>query len=103
LQQFLLAIQQVFRDQVVSRDTDRPFTASVTERTAACLLEPFARQVVDAQIHRVPHQKAEHDAAVEQPDAAEHPARHRSKRAEQIEHEILKAGTHRHGSEPISE
>jgi hypothetical protein len=99
LQQLVLPIQQVFRDQIVSRETDLARATPVTERQAACLLEPFACQFVDAQIHRIARQKPEHDATVEQPDAAEHPSRDRREWTEQVENEILKAAADRHGSE----
>jgi len=51
--------------------------ALVAERLAAGALELRTRGVIDAQVHRVAHRQAEHHAAVEQPDAAEHPPRHR--------------------------
>jgi hypothetical protein len=78
LQQFVLPIQQVLRHRIVSRQTDRALAAPVAEGQAAGTLEPFARGIVDPQIHRIAHQQGEHRAAMEQPDAAEHTARHRS-------------------------
>ena len=51
----------------------------------------FARGVIDAQVERVAHQKAEHHAVMEQADSAEHASRHRMKRAEQIQDEVLEA------------
>jgi hypothetical protein len=71
----------------------------VAERAAAGTFEILACRVIDAQVHRIAHQQAEHHTAVEQPDAAEHAARHGIERAEQVQDEILEAAAHRHGSE----
>jgi hypothetical protein len=89
LQQLVLPIQQVLRHHVVRRQTDLALAATVAERLAAGALEPLARAVIDPQIHRVTHQQAEHRATVEQSDAAEHAARQRIERGEQVQHERL--------------
>jgi hypothetical protein len=82
LQQLILPIEQIFRHRIIGRQTDLPLATLVAERATAQLLEPFARHIIDAQICGVPDQQAEHHAAVEQPNTAEHAAWQRSKRAE---------------------
>jgi hypothetical protein len=99
LQQLILPIQQVLRHPVIGRQTDLALATLVTERAAACALETLARGGIDPQVYRVSHQQPEHDAPMEQPDAAEHAPRHRLERAEQVQDEILKAAADRHRSE----
>jgi hypothetical protein len=96
LQQLVLPVQQFLGNEVIRRQADLPFAALITERPAAGAFEPLARAVIDPQIHRVANQQPEHRAAMEQPDATEHAARHRSQRCKQIQDEVLKALAHRH-------
>jgi hypothetical protein len=91
LQQLVLTIQQILGQHVVSRQTDLAVTAPIAERTAAGPFEPFARQIIDTQIHRVTREQGEHHTTMEQADTAEHAPRRRFERTEQIHDEVLEA------------